>query len=54
MHVLIVGLAATLALHVAWEMLQAPTFMDFAGTLWQGTVRCLVASLGDVLIASVA
>jgi hypothetical protein len=33
-------------------MLQAPVFMDFAGTTWQGTLRCFVASVGDVLLAS--
>lgn len=52
MNVAIVSLLLTLTLHFAWEMLQAPAFMDFAGTTWQGTVRCFVASLGDVLLAS--
>jgi hypothetical protein len=52
MHVVTLGLLATLTLHFAWEMLQAPAFMDFAGTIWDGTVRCFVASLGDLLLAS--
>lgn len=52
MQVVILGLLVTLTLHFAWEMLQAPAFMDFAGSTWKGTVRCFVASLGDVLIAS--
>lgn len=51
-HLLILGLVVTLALHFTWEMLQAPAFMDFAGTTWEGTLRCLVASVGDVFLAS--
>jgi len=35
-------------------MLQAPAFQAFAPTIWAGTVRCLVAALGDVVIASLA
>lgn len=49
---MIVGIVATLALHFAWEMLQAPAFADFAGSTWAGTVRCFTAALGDVLLAS--
>ena len=49
---LVVGMLVTLALHFTWEMLQAPAFMEFAGSTWEGTVRCFVASLGDVLLAS--
>lgn len=41
----------TLAFHFAWEMLQASTFEEFAATVWEGTVRCFAAALGDVLIA---
>lgn len=46
------GMLVTLALHFAWEMLQAPAFMQFATDFWSGTVRCFVAALGDVVIAS--
>jgi hypothetical protein len=52
MHVVIVGLLLTLTLHFAWEMLQAPAFMDFAASTWDGTVRCFAASVGDVLLTS--
>ena len=52
MSLVIVGIVVTLSLHFGWEMLQAPAFMDFAGSTWEGTVRCFVASLGDVLLAS--
>jgi hypothetical protein len=48
------GVGATLGLHFAWEMLQAPAFESFAPTVWAGTVRCFVAALGDVLIAGAA
>jgi hypothetical protein len=48
----IVGVLATLALHFAWEMLQAPAFVDFAGSVWAGTIRCFTAALGDVLLAT--
>lgn len=51
MKLAILSFAVTFALHFAWEMLQAPVFMEFAETLWAGTVRCFVAALGDVLIA---
>ena len=51
-HPVTVGLLVTLALHFAWEMLQAPAFVDFADTAWDGTVRCFLASLGDLLLAS--
>jgi hypothetical protein len=51
-RLLILGLVATFALHFTWEMLQAPAFMGFAGSTWEGTLRCLVASGGDVLLAS--
>lgn len=54
MNLLVIGLVATLGLHFAWEMLQAPAFQAFAPTVWEGTVRCFVAALGDVLIASLA
>jgi hypothetical protein len=47
-----VAFLITLALHFTWEMLQAPAFVDFADGVWNGTVRCFVASVGDVLIAS--
>ena len=52
MKLMIVGIVATLTLHFAWEMLQAPAFADFAGSTWAGTVRCFTAALGDVLLAS--
>jgi hypothetical protein len=52
MSLVIVGIVVTLTLHFAWEMLQAPAFMDFAGSTWEGTVACFVASLGDLLVAS--
>lgn len=48
------GLLVTLGLHFAWEMLQAPAFEEFAATAWDGTVRCFVAALGDVVIAGLA
>lgn len=51
-NVAIVGILTTFALHFTWEMLQAPAFMAFAGSTWQGTLRCFVAALGDVLIAT--
>ena len=54
MSLVIVGIVVTLTLHFGWEMLQAPAFVDFAGSTWEGTVRCFVASLGDVLLASSA
>lgn len=47
-----VGVLTTVILHFAWEMLQAPAFVDFAATTWEGTVRCFAAALGDVLLAS--
>jgi hypothetical protein len=37
-RLLILGLVATLGLHFAWEMLQAPAFEPFAPTVWAGTV----------------
>lgn len=52
MKLIIVGILTTLVLHFGWEMMQAPAFVDFAGTTWEGTVRCFVASLGDVVLAS--
>lgn len=52
MKFMIVCIVATLTLHFAWEMLQAPAFADFAGSTWAGTVRCFTAALGDVLLAS--
>lgn len=51
-NLILVAVFVTLALHFTWEMLQAPAFVDFAESTWAGTVRCFVASLGDVLIAS--
>lgn len=51
MRALVVAILATLGLHFAWEMLQAPAFIDFAGTTWEGTVRCLAAAVGDLLLA---
>lgn len=42
----------TFTLHFTWEMLQAPAFVDFAGSTSQGTLRCFVAALGDVVIAT--
>jgi hypothetical protein len=52
MRALVVAILATLGLHFAWEMLQAPAFIDFAGTTWDGTVRCFAAALGDLLLAT--
>jgi hypothetical protein len=52
MRLIAAGVLTTLALHFAWEMLQAPAFVDFAGSTWAGTVRCFIAALGDVLLAS--
>ena len=52
MSVVVVGIVVTLTLHFGWEMLQAPPFMDFAGSTWEGTVRCFVAPVGDMLLAS--
>lgn len=52
MNLAIVGIVVTLVLHFTWEMLQAPAFVDFAGSRWEGSVRCFLASLGDVLLAS--
>lgn len=54
MKLAIAGLLGTLGLHFAWEMLQAPAFEQFASTAWDGTVRCFVAALGDVVIAGMA
>lgn len=54
MKFMIVGILATLVLHFAWEMLQAPAFADFAESTWAGTVRCFTAALGDVVLASSA
>lgn len=52
MKLITVGIVATLVLHFAWEMLQAPAFEDFAESTWEGTLRCFTAALGDVLLAS--
>jgi hypothetical protein len=52
MRVVAVAILATVALHFAWEMLQAAAFIDFAGSTWEGTVRCFIAALGDLLLAS--
>lgn len=52
MKLIILSILATLVLHFAWEMLQAPAFADFAESTWAGTVRCFTAALGDVLLAS--
>ena len=52
MNLVVVGVLVTLALHFTWEMLQAPAFVDFAESMWAGTIRCFVAALGDVLIAA--
>ena len=47
-----VMLAATLLLHYAWEMLQAPLFDVFAGqSFWQHAWPCFRAALGDLAIA---
>ena len=47
-----VALAATLLLHYAWEMLQAPWFDVFAGqSFWEHARPCLRAALGDLAIA---
>ena len=48
----LVAAVTTVVLHFAWEMVQAPAFDDFAASAWAGTLRCLVAALGDLLIAS--
>jgi hypothetical protein len=37
-NLLMFGLLAAFALHFTWEMLQAPAFMDFAGSTWNGTL----------------
>ena len=48
-------LAATVAFHYAWEMLQAPLFDVFAGlSFWEHAWPCFIAALGDVLIAATA
>jgi hypothetical protein len=39
-------------LHFAWEMLQSLAFVPFAGSAWAGTIRCLGAAFGDLLLAS--
>lgn len=52
MTLMIAGVVATLTLHFAWEMLQAPAFADFAGSTWAGTARCFAAAVGDVLLAT--
>ena len=47
-----VAIGATLLLHYAWEMLQAPLFDVFAGqAFWQHAWPCFRAALGDLLIA---
>lgn len=52
MSIVTVAVVTTLVLHFAWEMLQAPAFLDFAGSTWQGTLRCLAATGGDLLLAA--
>lgn len=49
---MIVGILVTLVPDFAWEMLQASGFADFAGSIWEATVRCFTAALGDVRLAS--
>ena len=48
----LIAVAATVILHFLWEMLQAPAFIPFAATIWAGTVRCLQAAFGDLLLAA--
>jgi hypothetical protein len=48
----LIATGATLILHFAWEMLQSPVFVSFAGSAWAGTIRCLAAAVGDLLLAA--
>jgi hypothetical protein len=48
------ALALTVSFHFAWEMAQSPFFEKFADGWRAGTVRCLVASFGDLVIATLA
>lgn len=48
----VIAIFVTLGLHFTWEMLQAPMFAPFAGSVWTGTIRCFQAALGDLLLAS--
>ena len=48
----VIAISVTLVLHFTWEMLQAPVFAPFAGSVWAGTIRCFQAGLGDLLLAS--
>ena len=52
MSIAAVAVLATVVLHFAWEMLQAPAFVDFAGSTWGATLRCLAATGGDLLLAT--
>lgn len=49
----LIAAMATLALHYAWEMLQAPWFEEFAGVpLIEHALPCLWSAFGDLGIAA--